>query len=278
VTAVDDRGSWVRFSRLSVPAQTTMTRSLPPEILDLIVDHLCGEPTTLKACCLVSKSWVPRSRRHLFSRVTFNMFWPSITFWMTVFPDPLTSPAHYTRTLTVTGLRVGTVTNNDVTPWIRAFRNVVHLHVKTLGWSSPGLFRGLSPIVRSLHLEAPNTRPSAIFDVICSFPLLEDLALFALSSKTEDDDRTTPPTLPRLVRSLLLSGWINLATRRLLDVPNDLHLTKLTFELLHETDFKPAMDLVSRCSDTLESLCITEVFTSMFPLPPTPVRYLTATN
>jgi len=51
--------------------ETTMSRSLPPEILDLIVDHLHDEPTALKACCLVSKSWVPRTWNHLFALVEF---------------------------------------------------------------------------------------------------------------------------------------------------------------------------------------------------------------
>ena len=41
-----------------VPVETTMsTPSLPPEILDLIVGHLCDK-TALKTCCIVSKSWV----------------------------------------------------------------------------------------------------------------------------------------------------------------------------------------------------------------------------
>ena len=50
-----------------VPVETTMsTPSLPPEILDLIVGHLCDK-TALKTCCIVSKSWVPRNRAYLFA-------------------------------------------------------------------------------------------------------------------------------------------------------------------------------------------------------------------
>ncbi|KAF9780754.1 hypothetical protein BJ322DRAFT_1011601 [Thelephora terrestris] len=44
-----------------------MSCFLPPEILDIIVDLLQNEPKTLKACCLVSKAWIYRSRRHLFN-------------------------------------------------------------------------------------------------------------------------------------------------------------------------------------------------------------------
>ncbi|KAF9642961.1 hypothetical protein BDM02DRAFT_3104213, partial [Thelephora ganbajun] len=56
-------------------SQTTMSNPhkphLPPEILDYIVDFLYNEPETLKQCCLVSKSWVPRTRKHLFADINF---------------------------------------------------------------------------------------------------------------------------------------------------------------------------------------------------------------
>ena len=58
-----------------ISAKTTMPRwppPFPPEIFDLIIDHLQDEPITLKACCLVSKSWVPRSRMHIFAHVEFD--------------------------------------------------------------------------------------------------------------------------------------------------------------------------------------------------------------
>ena len=41
--------------------------TLVPDIFDLIVDHLRDDRKTLKACCLVSKEWVPPARRHLFA-------------------------------------------------------------------------------------------------------------------------------------------------------------------------------------------------------------------
>ena len=74
------------------------------------------------------------ARRHLFAHVEFDTYGPSIALWIAVFPDPLNSPAHHTRNLAVTGLRSVADTDNDAIPWIRAFHNVVHLDVKTLGW------------------------------------------------------------------------------------------------------------------------------------------------
>ena len=65
---------WQRALRLlSSPwRETTMSPSLPPEILDHIVDHLRDDPDTLKSYCVTSKSWVLCTRRHLFAYIGFN--------------------------------------------------------------------------------------------------------------------------------------------------------------------------------------------------------------
>jgi hypothetical protein len=78
--------------------------SLPPEILDFIVDHLRDEPTTLKACCVVSKSWIHRTRKHLFASVEFRAPKSHIELWKKTFPDPSNSPAHHTRSLSIRGI------------------------------------------------------------------------------------------------------------------------------------------------------------------------------
>jgi hypothetical protein len=53
---------------------------LPPELSDYIVDLLHDQPETLKWCCLVSKSWVPRTRRHLFGDIAFRYI-PDLEAW-----------------------------------------------------------------------------------------------------------------------------------------------------------------------------------------------------
>ena len=71
---------------------------LPPEILNYIVDLLCEEPESLKRCCLVSKSWIPHTRRYLFAGIQFFSM-ETVESWRETFPDPSNSPAYYTRTL-----------------------------------------------------------------------------------------------------------------------------------------------------------------------------------
>jgi hypothetical protein len=81
--------------------KTTMSNPrLPAETLDRMVDYLHDTRDALRNCCLVSKSWVPRTRRHLFADIKFYTT-KSLQSWKNVFPDPANSPARYTKTLTV---------------------------------------------------------------------------------------------------------------------------------------------------------------------------------
>jgi hypothetical protein len=67
---------------------------LPAEMLDHIVDHLQDTEYALRSCCLVSKSWIPRARKHLFFDIVFHTA-KRLELWKETFPDPSTSPACY---------------------------------------------------------------------------------------------------------------------------------------------------------------------------------------
>jgi hypothetical protein len=253
-----------------------MSSSLPPEILDLIVDHLHDEPTALKACCVVSKSWIQRSRIHLFASVEFCPPAPPIELWKKAFLDLPNSPAHHARSLSIPDLSLVTASGVGAGGWIRTFHNVVHLHLEGL-WTDRRVsfvpFHGFSPTLRSLSLRGIS---SEVSDLICSFPLLEDLALVSFSLS---DTWNTPSTSPKLTGSLSLRSirGIHSAARRLLDLPNGLHFVKLTV-MCHAGDVKPTTDLVSRCSDTLESLEVSYYAPGAFSSGSTSGQHLTTSR
>ena len=241
---------------------TIMRCLLPPEILDLIVDYLHNDPTTLKVCCVVDKSWIPRTRRHLFARVEFRYFefvsTSHVELWKKTFPDPSNSPAHHTLSLTFRGIPAITAADTDVGGWLRTFHGVVHLCLECHGWEADPAslvpFYGLSSTVRSLHLTCAFIE---VFDLVCSFPLLEDLSLVAFGPTFDADGWNAPSTSPKLTGSLdlrMITG-IRPATRRLLDLPGGLHFAKITV-LCPDGNLKFITDLLSRCSDTLESLTV----------------------
>jgi hypothetical protein len=113
-------------------------------------------------------------------------------------------------------------------------------------------FHGLSPTLRSLQLDFAF---SEVLNLICSFPLLEDLALVAF--RHGSDTWNTPLTSPKLTGSLELKALkgIRPAARRLVRLPGGLHFTRIKIVSIKE-DVESTMDLMSKCSDTLESLDI----------------------
>ena len=188
-------------------AKPTMSPSLPPEMLDLVVNHLCDELTTFKTCCVISKLWVPLTRKHLFGHVDFDLDRSHIERWKKTFPDPPNSPTHHTRTLSV----------------------------------------------RSLFLTCA---PSEIFLSRLSLPLLEDLALVHVIAENDTDGWDASLTSPKLTGSLeLRTFWgVRHVVRRLLDRPNGIHFARITMACVD--DAESITDLVSRCSDTPESLSV----------------------
>ena len=265
--------------RLTVLMHATMSPSLPPEILDLIVDHLHDEPTALKACCVVSKSWIQRTRTHLFASVQFHPSTSSIELWKKAFPDPSNSPAHHTRSLVIGGIPIVTAADADEGGWIRTFHNLVHLHLESPRREDVSLvpFHGISATLRSLRLVC--TSPD-ILDLMCSFPLLEDLAL--ISPSRGSDAWNIPPTSPKLTGFLDLSMFggirplagIRPFAGRLLSLPNGLHFTKIAVRL--DEGIHSVIDLVSMCSNTLESISVFYYTPGMPPLASATDHYLTA--
>ena len=241
-------------------SRTAMSCPSPPEIIDLIVDHLHNEPATLKACCVVSTSWIQRARKHLFAHVEFHTSRSDIELWKKSFPDHSNSPAQHTRSLSIHGIPVVTAEDAGVGGWIRTFYNVVHLRLEDPDHENPGAsfvpFYGFSPSVRSLTLDSSSLE---ISDLICSFPLLEDLALICLHPiiDADPDEWIAPSMSPKLTGSLYLkTRWeIQSVTRRLSALPGGLHFARITV-VFSIVDTDPIMDLVSSCYDTLESLNI----------------------
>ena len=241
-----------------------MSPSLPPEILDLIVDNLEDEPDALKSCCRVSKSWVPRTRKHLFARVGFGWTGATIESWMKAYPDPSDSPAHYARSLWVFRLEA---VSASVCACILSFCRIEELFLNAFRWGGPGgvslaQLNGLSPNLKALRLVQASTPVAETLDLICSFPLLNDLWL---EFWTLDDnvDRWIPPaTSPKLRGSLWLSGATRSIARGLSNFPDGLNFSKVSVsDEVEDTDPHTVTNLLSKCSDTVESF-----YVSYFPM------------
>ena len=240
--------------------------SLPLEILDYIVDNLHDEPDALQGCCLVAKSWIPRTRKHLFADIRFSS--PErLESWKKTFPNSSNSPAYHTHTLSVQCPQVVTMADAEGGGWIRTFSRVVRLEVNGnahgFGESEVAPFHAFSPILRSLRLFSTTLPLSWIFGLVRSLPLLEDLTLAIQRTPNNDDlDVGGPPTGIPPPSSPAFTGTLRLVlfhgmgptVHRLLDLPNGLHFRHLSFSWRREDELQWVNPLVAECSDTLESL------------------------
>ena len=239
-----------------------MSSSIPQEMLDLIVDCLRNEPTALRTCCIVSKSWVSRAQMHLFARVEFHPEESPIESWMKTFPDPSDSPAHYTRSLSIGIPSLITATNADACAWLGSFRNVVKLFVCKAIWDDDSpisliQLHRFSPILESLSLQYLSVLPSEVLNLTFSFPSLQNLYIVSSAESELERKRTIPSTSPKFTGTLALltKGGIQPYVRPLLDLPGGLHFSSLMI-FCRDRDAESAADLVSRCSDTMESLLL----------------------
>ena len=130
-----------------------MSCSLPQEIPDLAIDHLHGDPKALKACCVVSKRWIHRTRRYLFIHLGFRPGRHHVSQWRKTFPDPLNSPSHYTRILYIDFVDPITTTDANTLLTFCGVSNVnLYVRGRYRRHLSLALLRGFSSTVRSLGL------------------------------------------------------------------------------------------------------------------------------
>ena len=120
---------------------------------------------------------------------------------------------------------------------VHAFHNVVHLHVDSHTLIP---FHGLSPTIKSLHLQLEHASPSEVLGFMFSFPLLEDLELRVYGYGDQVDEWVIPSASPRLTGSLRLSSavWISPFTRRLLDLPNGPKFTEIILVVRRKNRFQ----------------------------------------
>jgi len=260
---------------------------LPPEIIDYIVDFLHDDQTTLKECCLVSKSCVPRTRRYLFAGIKIRSE-RDIRLWAKLSQGDENSLARHTRTLSIYCPELVVEADAGEGGWIRAFSNVESLDVNNGAWPDEcplTPFHGVSPSLKSLRVGPIILPSSQLFYLIRSSPLLEDLTVVGDTESSSDepsvDDNNphleapgVPVISPPFSGSLDFDiyGGMRSTVRQLLDLPNGLRFRKLTFSWDVEEDLRWITDLVMECSDTLEFLYVSHSSRGVFIWHPHPHR------
>jgi len=239
---------------------------LLPETYDSIIDLLRDEPETLLQCCLVSKPWVPRTRKHLFGAVSIRHE-HELEAWKKTFPNPAKSPAYHTHTLFIGCPHAVKTGDAEVGGWIRTFCNVVNLKLWINYLDPPDMdvslvpFHNFSPVLKSLQLPTSDVSRSQILNFICSLPLLEDLAVinYPQVGSSYHWDGSQPSATPVFTGTLQvnLQGGMERITRLLLNMQNGFRFRKLVLRGWGtEEHVLWTGPLVEACSDTLECVDI----------------------
>lgn len=238
---------------------------IPPEIVDYILDFLRDQPEALKQCCLVSKSFIPPTRTHLFNHVDFEES-KHLKAWGEIFSEHADSPAIYTRSLAFH--HTESIVEMDL-KCVRSFSNVVRLDLRGhyQNQLEPGdcfiLFHGLLPAVKSLCLSWSNIPLRSVFNLICTFPHLEDLDVEGFEPANDNGVISLSSPLPVLTGSLSLKTVTANFASRLLELSSTFRLRKIIHRPGFMDEFEGVESLVGKCSGTLECLDIRSRRTSV---------------
>jgi len=239
--------------------------AIPLDIVNEIADHLASDSDfrsirAIRACALVSRSWVQPFQRHHFRVISFDS--RSVDRWIKTFPVPEESPACHVRDLRV-WIEVGSRALEkcaEYTPW---FTNVEKLSL--LGDGGLPLLRGssfwrLPESVTTLAIDMGKITLVQVRGIMAQLPNLDNLILSAAESLSRVDTRELSGIGTVLQRSfrgrlVLYNGFVDEdVINMLLETPSGLRFTEVQIHCFTPERLPSAVRLTEACSRTLEKL------------------------
>ena len=169
------------------------TRKLPERVVSTIIANLQGDPGSLKASSLVSRSWTKESHRHLFHTISLNSR-QSADLW---FSSDTLGLANHVRSIhlsmeALTGAEGG----------LSRFPRIKRLRIS--GWrgsqhSSPAGWAPLDRTVGHLELLQPEGTMHEILTFVSFFTSLESLLITRSRQQSRCEIRVTHAADPEVV-------------------------------------------------------------------------------
>ena len=237
-------------------SDASRTPSLPRELLDEIMGHLADDSTSLRRCSMAARILVPSCRRHLFRRVVFRPY--NLPTWKSTFPDPLTSPAEYTREI-----RIHLVSDAppQLAEYMSYFSNVRDLTLvggrcENHEWISS--IGKLPTSIRSLTMKFVSVTNTQVLQIMGQLPNLDDFSLstFKGSDFLDGAGEVLKGRYGGKLELLLMDDFHASIVRSLLEAPEGLRFKSVKAFCNAGDDFPVYADLVAACQDTLTDLDI----------------------
>jgi hypothetical protein len=246
---------------------TPIMPDLPQELIEKIIDEVsqCGSTRNLRACCLVQKRWVGRSRKHLFNEVSLYVT-DHFKDWIKLIPFGPDGPYHHVRTLTY---RQGTTVLGpkqllDLYPGhFTSFTRLESLKIFNLSlrrFTSTSMQKAFGPIglfVRTLVVKDVTLTLNSLLMFLVHFPRLETLYL-GDNLSVVPEKKKQPPDLPRLTGELVLVSMGSVHRPFILELSKlPLRYSELDLEFRWDSGTLNAIaHLILTCSLTLEKLTL----------------------
>lgn len=167
-----------------MPAQPTFPQEVVDELIDWVGVSSVGQGDPhLRSCSLVARSWVQRSRKHLFHDIELTSA-PSISSWIRNIPPGAGGVSRYVRKLWL---------GCNWDQWSQRFPSVGHLRsftrteeLRLTYWCGghatreevEEAFGGFGPSVRSLSVSLPRGDAGSFLHLLSLFPHLDDLSIW----------------------------------------------------------------------------------------------------
>ena len=172
-------------------SSATSTTHLPQELVDTVIDELKTDVGSLRACSLVSKPWVYRSRKYLFATVNLPTFlrrrWQEC-----IAVRPNLDPHHHVRSLSLypAAASAAFCIPETFADHLSSFIQVSRLIITSSLWEewtdafSDGAlvakyFGGFGQTLRKLELTRVHLNMVVLDALLDAFPRLEDILIFS---------------------------------------------------------------------------------------------------
>ncbi|KAJ7162070.1 hypothetical protein C8R46DRAFT_343006 [Mycena filopes] len=159
--------------------------TVPPEILNLIVENYAGDIDTLFSCSLVAKSWLQSTRYHLFGDITLHLGGAYEAAFLTLLRHPLCTFSSSVRKIWILPAQERDLSNhvNDNIAQLRRLTSVRTLRIHRRKIIPAQTLAALSTTFKDVTTLVMMVRFACLSDAIrfmCSFPLLEEVQFEAV--------------------------------------------------------------------------------------------------
>lgn len=238
--------------------------SLPPEVVDTILDHLHDDHRTLRQCSLVSSQWLPTSRFHAFSSVTLTT--ANLPDFLELLNSPLLTLGPYVEDIRVFSLdsaRYNASWLSTALPRLGStLENSRSLALEGLDWFTINAetqssflksFDGRLTCIKLIQMKFLNF--SEVVACIASFPFLESLVLKEVGWDLDDEYYTPDKCPPKHLRNLeLLFCYKRDIMNWFLQDPCVARVKRVDFYHIYDMDTAAAGKYLHALGDSLEEL------------------------